>query len=197
MTLMAVKSNTNRNLYVNSVSYDGGNYGGTSLYSNGVVTLQASGPSNVTSSSDTLTVHLSEDAYQGNADFKLIIDNKISTTQQPVTALHNVGALQDFAFAGNFGYSETIVSIVFTNDAYGGSSSTDRNLYVNGIDVNGVHSGNGVSALLSTGSSAIYKITTTAQTEIIMETLWRTSIFKAFQRSQNYSHMIWLMVWCI
>lgn len=153
-------SSTDRNLYINSVSYDGKTYAGAPLYSNSIATVPMGGVSTAASPSDVLTVHLSEDAYQGSANFKLLIDGKVATTPQPVTALHNAGVWEDLTFAGNFGAGTHSVGIVFTNDSYGGTSSTDRNLYVNGIDIGGTHYGNGVSSLLSTGSTATYTIST-------------------------------------
>ncbi|MDQ2763023.1 MAG: hypothetical protein M3Y22_05895, partial [Pseudomonadota bacterium] len=48
------------------------------------------------------------------------------------------------------------LAVTFTNDLYGGSASTDRNLFVNGIDVNGVHYGSGTTTLMSSGDKASY-----------------------------------------
>jgi hypothetical protein len=154
---------TNRNLYVNSIALNGVTQSGTTatMYSNatdsfnvGGATATAAGPA------DTLTLHLSEDAYNGNAQFVLAIDGKQIATPQSVTASHSAGAWQTIAFAGSFGAGSHTVGITFTNDAYGGSSSTDRNLYTNGIDVNGQHYGTGTTAMMSNGTTT-FNIATT------------------------------------
>jgi hypothetical protein len=106
-----------------------------------------------------VTLHLAEDAWNGNANFVLTVDGKQISTPQAVVALHNAGAWQDFSFAGSFGAGSHTVGVTFTNDAYGGSTSSDRNLYVNGIDVNGQHSGTAVTTLLSNGTAS-FTITT-------------------------------------
>jgi ribosomal protein S11 len=153
---------TDRNLYVDSVAYSGKTESGTtaSLMSNATQTFAVSSTAaTVSGPADTVTVHLSEDAYSGNAQFKLLVDGKVVTTAQDVVASHAAGAWQDLSFSGNFGTGSHTVGVQFTNDAYGGTAATDRNLYVNGIDVNGTHYGSGVTALLSS-TTANFAITT-------------------------------------
>ena len=106
-----------------------------------------------------MTLHLSEDAWNGNAQFTLSIDGKVVSTAQDVVSLHSTSAWDTVTFAGSFGAGSHKIGVNFTNDAYGGSASTDRNLYVNGIEVNGTHYGAGVTSLLSNGS-ATYTATT-------------------------------------
>ncbi|HTI88225.1 MAG TPA: carbohydrate-binding domain-containing protein [Alphaproteobacteria bacterium] len=88
---------------------------------------------------DTLVLHLSEDAYNGDATFRLLIDGKQMTGPVNVTTSHSTGGFEDFTYTGQFGTNPHTVEIQFVNDAYGGTPSTDRNLYVGGIDYNGVH----------------------------------------------------------
>ncbi len=88
---------------------------------------------------NTLTLHLSEDAWQGNAQFLVSVDGKALNTATEVTASHAGGSVQDFAFAGSFGAGPHDVAVTFLNDAYGGSAATDRNLYVNAIDLDSQH----------------------------------------------------------
>jgi hypothetical protein len=106
-----------------------------------------------------LTLHLAEDAWNGNAQFSLLLDGKQISTPQDVIALHSAGAWEPVSFAGNFGTGTHVLGVAFTNDAYGGTATTDRNLYINGIDVNGQHYGTGVTTLLSAGT-ATFNITT-------------------------------------
>jgi len=92
-----------------------------------------------TAAVSTLTLHLSEDAWQGNAQFLVSVDGKALNAATEVTALHKDGSVQDFAFAGSFGAGPHDVAVSFLNDAYGGSAATDRNLYVNAIDLDSQH----------------------------------------------------------
>jgi hypothetical protein len=154
---------TNRNLYVNSIALNGVTQSGTTaaMDSNATRSFNVGGTTAATAGpADTLTLHLSEDAYTGDAQFVLAIDGKQIATPQSVTASHGAGAWQTIAFAGSFGAGSHTVGITFTNDAYGGSAATDRNLYANGIDVNGQHYGTGVTAMMSNGTTT-FNIATT------------------------------------
>ena len=113
-----------------------------------------SSPSTPTTSlPDTLTLNLSEDAYQGDAQFTVSVDGtQLSATPQTVTALHDAGQTQAFTYAGNFGTGPHNVAVAFTNDAYGGSPSLDRNLYVNSVALDG----NAPTAESATYSSGTY-----------------------------------------
>jgi Ca2+-binding RTX toxin-like protein len=88
---------------------------------------------------DTLVLHLSEDAYNGDAQFTVAVDGTQLGAAASVSVLHSTGQFQDFSYSGDFGSGPHTVTIGFVNDAYGGSMSTDRNLYVGGIDFDGVH----------------------------------------------------------
>ena len=145
-----------RNLYVNSIAYDGKTYANTTatMLSNGTDSFTVGGSTaTMAAPADTLKVALSEDAWQGNADFTLSIDGKQITTPQPVTALHSQGAWEDFTIAGNFGAGNHTLGVTFTNDAYGGTPSTDRNLYIGAITLNGASIHSGTTAQMSTGTA--------------------------------------------
>ena len=149
-------ASTDRNLYISSIAFNGTTEAATAttLYTNGPKTFTVGGSTaSATAPADTLSLHLAEDAYDGNAQFVLLVDGKAVSTAQAVTALHSAGAWQDLTFAGNFGAGSHTIGVEFTNDAYGGTASTDRNLYVNGIDLNGQHYGSGVTALMSNGTT--------------------------------------------
>ena len=154
---------TDRNLHINDIAYDGTTYAGTSagLGSNGYHDFTVAGSTpKLAPPVDVLTLQVSEDAYQGDADFELTIDGKQISTPQPVTVLHSSGGWENIAFAGQFGAGTHTIGVTFTNDLYGGTPSTDRNLYVNGISLNGTHYGSGVTPLMSTGDTATYRVTT-------------------------------------
>jgi Ca2+-binding RTX toxin-like protein len=89
----------------------------------------------VTPSTDTLKLHLSEDAFQGDAQFTLTLDGVQPPHFGPqrVTASHAAGQVNEFAVSGAFGPGPHTVAINFINDAWGGTPATDRNLYVHDI----------------------------------------------------------------
>jgi hypothetical protein len=153
---------TDRNLYVDSIAYNGQTESGTTaaLLSAGTQTFTVGSSVPTTSDpADTVKVHLAEDTWNGNAQFQLLVDGKAVTTPQEVIAQHSAGVWQDLSFSGNFGAGSHTIGVEFTNYASGGTPTTDRNLYVNGIDVNGTHYGSGVTTLLSNGT-ANFAITT-------------------------------------
>ncbi len=93
---------------------------------------------NPVSSTDTVVLNLSEDAYLGDAEFTVSVDGKQIGGIQTVTAQRSAGQGQNFTLMGNFGPGSHTVSINYINDAYGGSPAADRNLYVNAITWDGV-----------------------------------------------------------
>jgi hypothetical protein len=94
-------------------------------------------PSTVTigSGSDTLALKVSEDAYQGNAQFVVSVDGKQVGGTQTATASHAAGQSQTFDVMGTFAAGKHTATVNFLNDAYGGSPSLDRNLYVTGATI--------------------------------------------------------------
>lgn len=79
---------------------------------------------------DTLTLGLSEDAYKGDAQFTVTMDGVPFGAAQTVTASHAAGGKQAFTFIGNWGAGPHKVAVNYLNDAYGGTSATDHNLYL-------------------------------------------------------------------
>jgi hypothetical protein len=152
-----------RNLYVDSIAYDGVTYAGTkaTMYTNGTDAFSV-GPGDATAASpaDSLTVNLSEDAWKGDAQFVLYIDGKAVTTPQVVTALHEANATQGFSFTGDFGAGTHTIGIGFVNDAHGESANEDRNLYINGVTLNGSNVFSGDKELYE-DSTATFTVSTT------------------------------------
>ncbi len=91
-------------------------------------TVLGSGP-------DTLALQVSEDAYQGDAQFTVSVDGQQFGGVQTVTALHGTGAGQFFDIEGSFSAGLHQVAVDFLNDAYAGTPATDRNLYVDGVTI--------------------------------------------------------------
>jgi uncharacterized glyoxalase superfamily protein PhnB len=152
-----------RNLYVNSAAYNGVTYAGTTatLDGNSTASFAVGGSTpNASDPADTLTVNLSEDAWEGNAQFVLYIDGKAVSSPQDVTALHDANATQSFSFTGDLATGTHTLGVAFTNDAYGGSASEDRNLYINGVSLNGSSVFTGLKAQDGDGTSS-FTFTTT------------------------------------
>jgi hypothetical protein len=146
---------TDRNLYVNGISYDGAAVGGASaaLLSNGVASFAvpaAGAPAAVT---QALTLHLAEDAWQGDAHYSVAIDGKTVTADGVVTASNGAGKSQAASLSALLTPGSHDLGVSFLNDAWGGTPATDRNLYVKGVDVG--------SAPVSGASAALYSAGTT------------------------------------
>jgi hypothetical protein len=95
------------------------------------------GAGSATTTQDRLVLRVSEDAWQGNAQFTVSVDGHQLGGTYTVTASHAAGQWENFVFSGIFGPGAHTVSIDFINDAWGGSSSTDRNLYLQAISYDG------------------------------------------------------------
>jgi hypothetical protein len=151
-------STADRNLYVHGIVFNGTFYdvhsamndagNGSSvagaMFINGTLTFNNvadTNPSSSTVSSDsTLVLHVSEDAFQGDAQFIVSVDGTQVGGVQTATASHGAAQVQDITLTGNFGaQGPGKIDITFLNDAYGGTSATDRNLYVESLDINSVH----------------------------------------------------------
>ncbi len=136
---------TNTSMQVNWVRayaanpYTNGNTPAASGTAQPATAPPSSTSADTTAAVSTLTLHLSEDAWQGNAQFLVSLDGKALNAATEVTALHKDGSVQDFAFTGSFGAGPHDVAVTFLNDAYGGSAATDRNLYVNATDLGSQH----------------------------------------------------------
>jgi hypothetical protein len=84
-----------------------------------------------------ITVLVSEDYYQGNAQFTVSVDGQQVGGTQTATAIHGQGQTQALVLPGPYALGAHTVSVTFINDAYGGTASTDRNLYVDGLSFDG------------------------------------------------------------
>ena len=90
------------------------------------------------SNPDTLVLGLAEDASPGAAPFTGPVEGGPPLgAAQTVTASHAAGAQQQLTFTGAWGPGPHTVAVKYLNDAYGGSSSTDRNLYLTSAQYDG------------------------------------------------------------
>ena len=137
---------TDRNLYVDRVVLDG------QVSKAAPVAQMAGGTAHVATGASPLVLQLSEDAYQGHAQFTVAVDGKTLGLAQTVSASHAKGAVQNFAFAQAMTAGAHDVAVSFLNDAWGGTAATDRNLYVQGITANGKALPGASAAILSTST---------------------------------------------
>ncbi|HXT81440.1 MAG TPA: carbohydrate-binding domain-containing protein, partial [Acetobacteraceae bacterium] len=163
-----------RNLYVNSVIYDGSAvstsvtgvyespgvppdaqpaHPGNAVFTvNDTTAVPANAPSTpsttpapITSGSgpDTLTLAMSEDPYQGDAQFTVAVDGTQVGGTFTTTAIQWEGQQQQFVLKGNWGAGAHTVTVTFLNDltvlnsAGQGIDAEDRNLFVDGVTYDG------------------------------------------------------------
>ncbi len=141
-------SSTDRNLYVDSLSYDGLPVSSASaaLDTNGTknFAVPAAGP---------VTLLLAEDAYQGDAQYSVSVDGNPVSATGTVTASNASGQAQAVELPSSLSAGTHDVAVSFLNDLYNGTSSTDRNLYVKGVEVNGSTVPGSSAALYTNGTS--------------------------------------------
>ena len=139
---------TDRNLYLDGLNFGGVEQAGTaaSLYSSGT-----SAPFTTPGASTTVTFNVSEDAYQGDAQARFTVDGQDVAGLVTITASHRLGVEQHVSFVGPLAPVMHTLAATFTNDLYGGSAATDRNLYLDSVDVGAEHINVGL-ALYSAGT---------------------------------------------
>jgi hypothetical protein len=89
------------------------------------------------SGNDTLALFVGEDAWNGDAQFTVSVDGKQIGGTQTATASHAAGQSQEFDINGTLTAGQHTATVNFLNDGWGGTPSTDRNLYVTSAKING------------------------------------------------------------
>jgi len=155
---------TDRNLYVDSAAYDGvAATGKLVLLSDGSQSLSVGQPLTtgqypptvtIGSGPDTVSLLVSEDNWLGDAQFTVSVDGNQIGGVQTAQASHSLGQDQNFLVNGTFGPGQHTVTVNFLNDAYGGTPSTDRNLYIDSATYNSVAATSKL-VLLSDGSQSL------------------------------------------
>ncbi len=87
-------------------------------------------------SNGAVVLHLSEDAWQGDAQFTVSADGVQQGGVRTATAVHALGQTQDLALDPLAAGTHSI-AVTFLNDAWGGTAQTDRNLYLDGATLGG------------------------------------------------------------
>ena len=153
---------TDRNLHVESISYNGVALPGSALelMSTGPVDLGFLGvaaPVHATpaaleigSGTDTLVLRLSQDFWQADAQYTLTVDGQ-AFGRFTASAWHADGLDDTVTVHGNWGAGAHSVGVNFLNDSYAGSAQADRNLHVEGVSYNGLAQAGGSADLMSAG----------------------------------------------
>jgi Ca2+-binding RTX toxin-like protein len=87
--------------------------------------------------SDTLTLKITQDAYQGDAQYAVFVDGKQIGGTFTAKALKGSGQSDTLEIKGDWGVGNHTATVKLLNDAWGGSAALDRNLYVEGATYNG------------------------------------------------------------
>jgi Ca2+-binding RTX toxin-like protein len=86
---------------------------------------------------DTLVLKVSEQAWNGDAQFTVKVDGVQIGGTFAAHASHALAQSDTLTLKGNWGGGTHTVGINFTNDSWGGTSAADRNLYVGSLSYNG------------------------------------------------------------
>ncbi len=99
-----------------------------------------------------IVLYVAADSFEGDPHLQLTVDGQI-VGEWMVTGTHYTdGEWQEIHIVGDFGPNgPQQVSVAFTNDHYLGTAATDRNLYVDRIEVNGTR-------YEAEGPDAIYQV---------------------------------------
>ncbi len=138
-----------RNLHLQAASYNGATLpvNPTTLYgpapvSFGFIDGAAATPSGagsvtVGAGPDALVLKVSQDAFQGNAQYTVKVDGAQIGGTLTAQALHGSGLSDTVTVLGNFAKGDHTATVNFTNDAWNGTPTGDRNLWLEGATYNG------------------------------------------------------------
>ena len=108
----------------------------------------------VGSGADTLVLRISQDAYQGPAQYTVSVDGVQVGGTFIASASHAAGQSDALTLQGDWAAGSHTVQVNFLNDAYGGTAATDRNLYVDSATYNGATVNGAAKTLLSAGPAS-------------------------------------------
>ncbi|MCJ2022621.1 carbohydrate-binding domain-containing protein, partial [Methylobacterium sp. J-067] len=117
---------------------------------------------NVGTGSDTLVLKVSQDAYNGDAQYTVSVDGKQVGGTLTAHASHASGQSDTITVNGDWAAGDHKVSINFLNDAFGGTAATDRNLYLDSATYDGAAVTGGKLSLLGSGAQTVTVHDTTA-----------------------------------
>ena len=151
---------TDRNLHIDSITYN------NVEQPNGSRTLYAAGPQDFAffdanpllpvshsfgSGPDQVAIRISQDVYLGYAQYLVRLDGVAIDGAQQASAFHALDMGDVFGFETALAAGQHHLSVEFLNDLWGGTPGTDRNLYVDGVMVNGTRLVGDTAALYANG----------------------------------------------
>jgi endoglucanase len=86
----------------------------------------------------SISIQVAEDAYEGDAQFAITVDGTQVGGAETATTLYDSGLWQTITLSDVLSPGTYSIGVTFLNDAYGGSSLLDRNLFVNSISADDV-----------------------------------------------------------
>ena len=108
-------------------------------------------PLTVGTGSDSVVLTVSEDAWQGHAQFTVSVDGKQVGGTLTAGAAQGSGQTDVITVKGDWAAGAHKVTVTFLNDTWGGTSTTDSNLHVTGMTYNGKAVAGGTADLMSNG----------------------------------------------
>ena len=166
---------TDRNLYVDSVvANQTDTRQSAALMSNGTRSFAVGSnapPSDVIlgTGADTVLLGISEDAYNGHAQYVVTLDGVQLGGTQTASASHAAGQSQRVQVKGDFTHGPRQLGVKFLNDAWGGTAATDRNLYVDSVVANGTDTRQS-AALMSSGTRSFAVGSNASTADVILGT---------------------------
>lgn len=89
------------------------------------------------SGSDLLELKITQDAYQGDSEYAIYVDGKQIGATLTARALHGSGETDSLQVKGDWAAGSHTVSVTLLNDLWGGTTGTDRNIYVESATFDG------------------------------------------------------------
>ena len=89
------------------------------------------------SGSDSLELKITQDAYQGDSQYAIYVDGKQIGGTLTASALHGSGEADSLQVKGDWAAGSHTVSVTLLNDLWGGTTGTDRNIYVESATFDG------------------------------------------------------------
>jgi len=112
-------------------------------------------PVTIGQGSESIDLYVSEDAYQGNAEYTVLVNGVQVGGIHHAGAIHSLGQGQELILDGNFAAGGTYtVSLDFLNDLFNGTAATDRNFYLNVAKLNGATVAGSTLNLLGDGTQS-------------------------------------------
>ena len=150
-----------RNLHLDGATYNGQAVAGAaaSLYDAGTkgFSFTEAAPVSRTltagSGADELVLKISQDAYQGDAQYTVTVDGEQVGETFTAGALKSSGQSDTLTLKGDWAAGAHDVEVRFLNDAYGGSATADRNLHLDAATYNGQAVAGAAASLWDAGAA--------------------------------------------